>query len=104
MQNKLASFSDYFYIITFGREQLPVGVIRLDGMQDKSYLLSVFIDEAYYGRGIAKQALLDLNIIHADIQIKAQVLSENLASQRLFSSVGYHQHSNELFIREPLSS
>lgn len=103
MQNKLTSFSDYFYIITFGREQLPVGVIRLDRSPDKSYILSIYIDEAFYGQGIAKQALRNLNVIHANILIKAQVLAENIASQRLFSSVGYLRYSSELFIRQPLS-
>jgi len=104
MQNKLVSFSDYFYIITLGYEQLPVGVIRLDEALDKSYLLSIFIDQAFYDRGIAKQALLNLNVIHENMMIKAQVLSENIASQCLFSSLGYQKDGNELFIREPLSS
>ena len=102
MRNKVASNFDFFYIIQVTTESsdiVPAGVIRLDRLDTSAFLLSVFIAPEYYGRGIAKSALAYIDMIHRDIVINATVLSENIASQKLFRRAGYIQLTDEDFQR-----
>ncbi|PKH05283.1 UDP-2,4-diacetamido-2,4,6-trideoxy-beta-L-altropyranose hydrolase [Moritella sp. Urea-trap-13] len=82
-------------------DHISVGVVRLDKITKAEYLLSIFIDPAYYSQGIAKRALAYLDALHPRITIHAQVLTANLASQQLFTQAGYQRLSAESFIRYP---
>lgn len=123
MTNKLCQYQDYFYIIsiadTAGRTKtadtggaashqlhehdISVGVVRLDRLTTAEYLLSIFIDPAYYGQGIATRALAYLDDLHPHITIHARVLTANLASQQLFTQSHYQRVTVETFIRDPLA-
>lgn len=97
MQEKLKSDSDFFYIINFDDNE--VGVIRLDQTCPKRYLISIYISPIYFGKGIAKKALSVIDILHPNIEIIAEVLEANIASQTLFKAAGYKREKNNLFIR-----
>ena len=114
MVNKLNQQQDYFYIITIPdtfsasshkqvRHGISVGVVRLDRMSTAEYLLSIFIDPAYYGQGIAKRALAYLDELHPHITIHAKVLMVNTASQQLFTQANYQRLTAETFIRYSLA-
>lgn len=101
MNTKLKSHSDFFYII----ESLfnnSVGVLRLDRLSTGKYVLSIFIDPEYFGKGIAKETLAVVDIIHPNITIQATVLEENIASQRLFAAAQYQRLTVDTFIRPPI--
>ena len=70
-------------------------------MSTAEYLLSIFIDPAYYGQGIAKRALAYLDELHPHITIHAKVLMVNTASQRLFTQSRFQRLAMETFIRYP---
>lgn len=117
MINKLSQHQDYFYIITISdtsftfsalshkqvRHGISVGVVRLDRINTAEYLLSIFIDPAYYGQGIAKRALTYLDELHPNITIHAKVMMANTASQQLFNQANYQRLTAETFVRYPLS-
>jgi len=123
MAAKLLQQQDYFYIISITsiadttetvktggasnhqphEHGIGVGVVRLDRLTTAEYLLSIFIDPAYYGQGIATRALAYLDNLHPYITIHVRVLTANLASQQLFTQARYQRVTAEQFIRDPLA-
>ncbi|GKW54144.1 UDP-2,4-diacetamido-2,4,6-trideoxy-beta-L-altropyranose hydrolase [Pseudoalteromonas sp. NCCP-2140] len=103
MTKKLAANNDYFYIIELVDENnkttAPVGVVRLDNSAQAQYTISIFIDADYFGKGIGKYALQQIDNLHPDVIINATVLKENAASQALFRSAGYQRVNSEQFTR-----
>ena len=80
-----------------------LGVLRLDRLEAKSYLVSIFVAPTSYGRGVATAALKMADVIHPDLTLNATVLKCNKASQRLFESAeNYVQSDPETFIRHPI--
>ncbi len=107
MKNKLTSNNDFFYIIevkTATGGIFPAGVVRLDKSNNSEFLVSIFILPEYYGKGVAKSALAFIDVVHRDIIINATVLTENIASQRLFTKAGYTKLDNEHFQRLSIGS
>jgi UDP-2,4-diacetamido-2,4,6-trideoxy-beta-L-altropyranose hydrolase len=102
MNNKLAKTGDIFYILELRNENKGVGVVRLDNIQKSDYVISIFVDSRHYGKGIAKQALAIIDIIHPNITINATVLKSNLASQKLFTTANYQRVSENTFVRSPI--
>lgn len=102
MNNKLASTTDFFYMIKSLSTEEKLGVVRLDHQTDDHYLVSIFIDPCYFGQGIALSALKMLDAIHPMFYLHATVLKENFASQRLFEKANYQRLSEETFIRKPI--
>lgn len=103
MSRKLESENDFFYLIEW-REQNSqileqVGVVRLDEASPSVFTISIFISPDYFGKGIAKQALQEIDKLHPDITINATVLKDNKASQALFSRAGYTRIDEEHFVR-----
>jgi len=102
MSNKLSKTEDFFYILKLISTNERIGVVRLDKIKKSEYLISIFVDSKHYGKGIAKQALANIDMLHSNIIIHATVLEENLASQKLFTSANYQQISESTFIRPPV--
>ncbi|WP_210498442.1 UDP-2,4-diacetamido-2,4,6-trideoxy-beta-L-altropyranose hydrolase [Vibrio crassostreae] len=103
MQRKLASNADFFYLVEDKVTGEKLGVLRLDRLEAKSYLVSIFVAPTSYGRGVATAALKMADVIHPDLTLNATVLKCNKASQRLFESAGnYVQSDPETFIRHPI--
>ncbi len=106
MTKKLVQTEDYFYIVMLSQEaqKNTVGVVRLDKQPQGHYLVSIFIDPTFFGQGIALKALVQLRQLHPDAIIHAQVLKENIASQKLFEKAGYQRISDEYFTQTPLGA
>jgi len=107
MAKKLASHDNYFYIIEVKSKHgkcSSAGVVRLDHVSGSTYLLSIFIAPEFHGNGIAQHALTYIDNVHADLTINATVLSENIASVKLFTRAGYRQIAAEEFQRTPIIS
>lgn len=106
MTKKLASKNDYFYVIELTNRKdekgIPVGVVRLDMTAANTYTISIFIASEYFGKGVAKLALKQIDILHPKKIIHAVVLKENTASQVLFSRAGYQRINEEQFTRQPV--
>jgi len=102
MKQKLLSKSDYFYMVVLAGSQEAVGVVRLDRVRRAEYLVSIFLYSEYFGQGIAKQTLRNVDDIHQQVTLRATVLEDNVASQRLFVAAGYQRVSEESFIRLPI--
>jgi RimJ/RimL family protein N-acetyltransferase len=102
MKAKLARFADFFYIIESQSNNQRIGVVRLDKQTQSEYIVSIFIDPQFYGKGYAKASLKYLDLLHPNITIKATVLVENSASQHLFLAANYQRISPDTFIRSTL--
>jgi len=97
---KLKSHNDFFYMICEISTGSKVGVVRLD-KSGQDYVISIFIDPFRYGKGIATEALRLVDTRHSDLVIKATVLKDNQASQKLFLNAKYRRLTSDTFIREP---
>lgn len=95
-------YQDYFYLIEEIATNEKVGVIRLDRQYTNEYLISIFIAPDFYGKGIGLSAVKLLDILHPQITIRATVLEDNKASQKLFQKAKYHKVSADEFIRQPV--
>ena len=102
MLEKIADVTNYFYIITDTKDQNKVAVVRLDRLGQGLYVVSIYVDSKSYGKGIAQAALIIIDKLHPHITIQAAVLSQNLASQRLFEKANYQRLSPEKFLRNPI--
>lgn len=102
MKAKLDVASDYFYMIESLSTGSNIGVVRLDKQVNDEYLISIFIQPECFGKGYAKQALVNVDLLHPDITIHATVMEENSASQHLFRIANYDQISTSSFVRYPL--
>ena len=81
---------------------VSVGVVRLDKTAENTYTISIFIAPEHFGKGVAKLALKQVDILHPTKIIHAVVLKENTASQALFSRAGYQRINEEQFTRQPV--
>lgn len=106
MTRKLESENNYFYIIELAaskcEKKISVGVVRLDQSGEETYTISIFITPEHFGKGIAKYALKQIDILHPKEFINAVVLKENTASQALFSRAGYTRVNEDQFTRQPV--
>ena len=102
MEKKLSNTKDFFYMTVDLDTQKKVGVVRLDHLDDKCYLVSIFVNPDSYGKGIGIKSLSLLDDIHRDITIHATVLPEHIASQNLFQKANYERAGANKFIRKPI--
>jgi RimJ/RimL family protein N-acetyltransferase len=80
----------------------PVGYVRLDWpAKDEGADVSILTDPAYQGRGIATSALLELRRLHPDLQLRAEIHPENVASRRAFEKAGYRAQSPTVMVSKP---
>lgn len=79
-------------------EGIPTGMLRLDRIRpnfpgspfpDKAYVISILLDPAYQGTGIASTALLAAADLLPGTLLVAEVLPANEASHRLFQKARY---------------
>lgn len=103
MLKKLNSSKDYYYVIEIilhAGQVTAAGVVRLDKSENGNYIVSIYVDPQYFGKGIASAALNYIGTVHDNLTIEATVLKENRASQALFKKAGYQQIKPELFLRK----
>ncbi|WP_372933129.1 GNAT family N-acetyltransferase, partial [Shewanella putrefaciens] len=102
IEKKLQRQQDYFFLIVNTKTGDPCGAIRLDEFATENYLISIFIAPRNHGQGIGLFGLQLIDQCFPGINIHATVLTENIASQCLFTKAGYLQVAPDKFIREPL--
>ena len=78
-----------FYIIT--NKEANVGLVRLNTQPNLCATVSILISPDEYGKGFAKAALKIIIQKYNNHIIQAYVHQANLASQKLFESVGFMQ-------------
>lgn len=99
LERKLADTQSFPYLIL--TDGLEAGHIRLDN-RGAFFEVSILIDPAYYGMGIALAALELLHDLHNDKIIRAEVLPQNEASQALFQKAGYKTDQDNWYRYEQL--
>lgn len=102
MKRKLATTTDFFYLVEDKTTGKKLGVLRLDKLKPKNYLVSIFVAPEAYGLGVATAALKMVDAIHPELTLHATVLECNKASQKLFKKANYTQQNPETFIRNPI--
>ncbi|MEZ9340225.1 UDP-2,4-diacetamido-2,4,6-trideoxy-beta-L-altropyranose hydrolase [Vibrio splendidus] len=102
MKRKLATTTDFFYLVEDKKIGKKLGALRLDKTEPKNYLVSIFVAPEAYGLGVATAALKMADVIHPDLTLHATVLECNKASQKLFKKANYTQQNSETFIRNPI--
>ncbi|MBB4640083.1 UDP-2,4-diacetamido-2,4,6-trideoxy-beta-L-altropyranose hydrolase [Rhizorhapis suberifaciens] len=104
IRGKLANKSSSFYIPSVG--QIPCGMVRLDrtdapvppnadGRQIRE--VSILTAPEFYGCGVARQALQELQTLHSDEIIVAHVLPGNAASHALFKKANFEPYHAEFY-------
>ncbi len=88
--SKLSDPKCYFYIVEIDNN--PIGSIRFDTLNNEA-IISYLMTPSMHGRGLGKRVLhegvkkiFELADVHA---VKGIVLKDNLASLRIFESLGY---------------
>lgn len=103
MQHTLCSPDRHLFLVECNN--LPVGVLRLDKCADPStYEVSIFISNSYQGLGIGKAALRFAQKAMVGWSFRAEVHPDNIASRILFSSAGYREEQENIFIFSGTSS
>ena len=99
MREKLQDSNSTFDIIELRQDQ-PCGVVRLDLTEETNdhYEISIFIDPAYFGQGIAKRAIELVLERNPKLPILATVMPENTSSIKLFLSLGFAQSGPTTFL------
>lgn len=99
MKQKLQDNNSTFDIVELRQDQ-PCGVVRLDPTEETNdnYEISIFIDPAYFGQGIAKRAIELVLERNPKLPILATVMPENTSSIKLFLSLGFAQSGPTTFL------
>lgn len=83
-------------------DDTPAGVLRFDQAEDSDACeVSILIDPAKYGLGIAKAALSLGRALDPRVCLLAEVLPGNEASHRLFRRAGYRPIDTSHYLSEP---
>jgi len=91
----------YFWIYSEGKKD--IGYVRFDASGRNSlFEISIYIVESGRGKGAGKMMLEDaltrISVLEKVASVRASVLKSNLASMKLFSSLGFKQtNSAELW-------
>ncbi len=105
LQGKLVDPDSHLYMIE--SDGIPAGVVRLDdqiGPNEGSdgYLVSIYTAPGYYRRGLGGIALEYMNELFAEYVLYADILPENVASQRLFAAAGFRRFGDrDRYVRSP---
>lgn len=86
-RDKLGSNDTYIYI--FKNENGPIGVIRLDKLDDMSMLINYSIDKRHRGNGYATKLLKLIRIKYTNYVLIGKVKEENIGSIKAFLKAGY---------------
>jgi UDP-2,4-diacetamido-2,4,6-trideoxy-beta-L-altropyranose hydrolase len=76
-------------------DEIPAGVLRLDRQVGGAFEVSILVDPAVQGKGIAHAALRAARRLLPSVPFQAEVHRDNVASRRLFSSCGYQEESGQ---------
>lgn len=99
MRRKLADKNSSFYIPSVG--PIPCGMVRLDQSNApappnangrRTREISILTAPEFYGCGVALQALVELQALHADEVLVAHVLPGNSASHALFRKANFEPY------------
>ncbi len=100
MQSRLNDSNCIFSILYHGED--PSGVIRLDRISAEECEISIYIIPSKFGVGLASSGLKLVDRFVPHMSIRAEVLSENIASHKLFRRSGYASVSEKHYFRKPL--
>lgn len=89
-QNRLESSTSRIFI--FFVDEQPVGQVRFE-FEKNQWLIDYSIDKLYRGKGIGKLMLKEiLSYFNTDEPILAYVKIENIASAKIFNSLGFKKN------------
>lgn len=99
MRRKLLESDNVFYII---EHKFACGVLRLDPIEHPNAELeiSIFLTANCIGKGVASAAIKRALMLHRHKKVLATVLPENIASHKLFESIGFKKISSSEYVSE----
>ena len=86
-QNFLKDKNSFLYI--FRLEELNLGMVRLDYLQNYDYLISIIVDQGFRNLGIGKLFLKKIFQKHKKFKFYAHIKTSNKNSIDLFLSLGF---------------
>jgi RimJ/RimL family protein N-acetyltransferase len=100
---KLQSDSDWFLLAE--TPDGPVGFVRLDWRGETGgfpiFLISIATAPGQYRRGIGRALLRAARLLAPRARLLAQIMPENVASRRLFESLGYAPGDDGYLVSTP---
>ena len=85
-----------FYCIDYKNNKC-VGVVRLDDAPFNCFEISIYLAPHFFGKGIAKQAIRLALLKNKGRKVIATVKRENLASVKLFLSLGFKKINDNTY-------
>lgn len=98
VRNRVEKTDAYTEVIIHGNE--PSGVIRLDPVGAGAYMISIYIAPEKHCLGIGKSALSCASRLLADLELRAEIHEDNLASIALFISMGFTQIGHGKYVKK----
>ncbi len=86
-QNIINSLTSQLFILMLGA--LKIGVLRVDNIEGGELEISIIISPNYSGKGLAKQALQEIESLTPGRTLKAIIHNDNILSKGLFLQFGY---------------
>jgi len=87
----------YFFVFEYG--QIPIGQVRIQINDQEKGLINYSIDKKFRGLGLGKILIRDatqkIQDLRGKIVLVAKVKPENISSNKIFSSLGFTQSSEE---------
>ncbi len=87
LQNIVNSLTSQLFILMFGT--LRIGVLRVDNIKVGELEISIIISPNYSGKGLAKQALQEIESLTPGRTLKAIIHNDNIPSKGLFLQSGF---------------
>lgn len=73
----------------------PIGMVRIDELENEYKEINVLVEEEYQGQGIATQMLRDVISSNGPSKLIATIHEKNIASRKLFENLGFKLISKE---------
>jgi RimJ/RimL family protein N-acetyltransferase len=100
MEQTLGSRQSLLHLVV--RDNVSVGLLRLDRTDNDDYEISIVTDPATYRQGIGLAALKLARRFLPDARLVGQILPGNEPSRRLFEKAGFRAFGNGWFAHENL--
>jgi UDP-2,4-diacetamido-2,4,6-trideoxy-beta-L-altropyranose hydrolase len=82
----------------------PAGILRLDRVagREKDWEVSILVRKSFQNRGVGRAALLFARSAYPYWILTAEVMTENLSSQKAFLQAGYRPLDSNRLVSEPM--
>ena len=87
IKNFLSNKDNQLYLVTLN--ETKVGMIRIDSIKNKNYLISINFNPIYRGLGLSKLSLIKVLKFQKNKKLIADIHKDNFISENVFLSCGF---------------